>query len=163
WHSGNVALLGDSAHTAHFSIGSGTKLAMEDAIALANAVEQYPDLERALSEYELERRPVVETFQAAAAESQAYFESVKRHISLPPLQFTFNLLTRSKRITYDDLRLRDAKFSAAVDRSILLASWPISDTTPIDVYAPPPMFTDLQVRHMILANRVVVRHDLSCS
>ena len=117
WRAGNVVLLGDAAHTAHFSIGSGTKLAMEDAIALANAIEQYPDLERALTEYELARRPVVELFQAAAAESQAYFEHVRRYTSLPPSQFVFNLLTRSKRITYDDLRLRDPQFGDWVDRS----------------------------------------------
>ena len=120
WHTGNVVLLGDAAHTAHFSIGSGTKLAMEDAIALANALSQYPDrypdLERALSEYELQRKPVVETLQAAAHESRVYFETLSRYLDLEPVPFTFNLLTRSGRVTYDDLRLRDPRFGELVDR-----------------------------------------------
>src|SRR4029077_9776224 len=101
WHSGNVVLLGDAVHTAHFSIGSGTKLAMEDSIALANALSQYPDrypdLERALREYELQRKPVVETLQAAAPESRVYFETLSRYLNLEPVPFTFNLLTRSGR------------------------------------------------------------------
>ncbi|HEX3272883.1 MAG TPA: FAD-dependent monooxygenase, partial [Ktedonobacterales bacterium] len=120
WHVGNVVLLGDAVHTAHFSIGSGTKLAMEDAIALANALSQYPDrypdLERALSEYELQRKPVVETLQAAAHESRVYFETLSRYLDLEPVPFTFNLLTRSGRVTYDDLRLRDPRFGELVDR-----------------------------------------------
>lgn len=147
WHAGNVALLGDAAHTAHFSIGSGTKLAMDDAITLANAIETYPDLERALTEYELARRPVVEIFQAAAAESQAYFEHVSRYTSLPTAQFTFNLLTRSKRITYDDLRLRDPKFSAWVDQSF----------APSQSFAPPPAFTPFTLGDLTIANRIAVR------
>jgi len=116
WHNKNMVLLGDAIHTAHFSIGSGTKLAMEDAIALASALEQHSDLETALNEYELERKPVVEIFQKAARESQAYFETLKRYLTLDPVQFTFNLLTRSGRITYDDLRLRDPRFGDMVDR-----------------------------------------------
>src|SRR5581483_10633949 len=105
-----------AAHTAHFSIGSGTKLAMEDAISLANALDLYADLDRALTEYELERRPVVESLQRAARESREYFEGTKRYASMPPHQFAFNLLTRSGRITYDDLRLRDPHFGDGVDR-----------------------------------------------
>jgi anthraniloyl-CoA monooxygenase len=120
WHTGNVVLLGDAVHTAHFSIGSGTKLAMEDSIALANALSQYPDrypgLERALSEYELQRKPVVETLQAAAHESRVYFETLSRYLDLEPVPFTFNLLTRSGRVTYDDLRLRDPRFGELIDR-----------------------------------------------
>ncbi len=116
WHYQNIVLLGDAIHTAHFSIGSGTKLAMEDAIALASMLEQHSDLETALNEYELERKPVVEVFQRAAAESQAYFESLKRYLSLEPVPFTFQLLTRSGRITYDDLKLRDVRFGERVDR-----------------------------------------------
>ncbi|MDQ3928633.1 MAG: FAD-dependent monooxygenase, partial [Chloroflexota bacterium] len=106
----NLVLMGDAAHTAHFSIGSGTKLAMEDAIALANALEQHSDIEKALNEYELERKPVVETFQRAAHESQTYFETLKRYLVLDPVPFAFQLLTRSGRITYDDLHFRDARF-----------------------------------------------------
>jgi anthraniloyl-CoA monooxygenase len=112
----NIVLLGDATHTAHFSIGSGTKLAMEDAIALANVLEQHTNLETALNDYELERKPVVETFQRAAAESQSYFEQLKRYLGLPPAQFSFNLLSRSGRVTYDDLRLRDGRFGELIDR-----------------------------------------------
>jgi anthraniloyl-CoA monooxygenase len=159
WRAGNVVLLGDAAHTAHFSIGSGTKLAMEDSIALANAIEQYPDLERALSEYELARRPVVEVFQAAAAESQAYFENVRRYTSLPLSQFVFNLLTRSKRITYDDLRLRDPRFVEWVDRSAAaLATQPLLEgEAPRQVapqFVPPPAYTGLTLADMRLRNRL---------
>ena len=93
---------------------------MEDSIALANALSQYPDrypnLERALSAYELQRKPVVETLQAAAHESRTYFETLSRYLNLEPVPFTFNLLTRSGRVTYDDLRLRDPRFGELVDR-----------------------------------------------
>ncbi|HKT39912.1 MAG TPA: FAD-dependent monooxygenase, partial [Ktedonobacterales bacterium] len=154
WHTGHLVLLGDSAHTAHFSIGSGTKLAMEDAIALANAIQQYPDLERALTEYEQARRPVVELFQAAAVESQGYFEHVERFTTLPPAQFTFNLLTRSKRITYDDLRLRDPRFGDWVDRE--LASAPEAECA-APAYAPPPLFTPCALADLRLPNRIVAQ------
>ena len=158
WHAGNVVLLGDSAHTAHFSIGSGTKLAMEDAIALANALDQFPDVEWALTEYELARRPVVELFQNAAAESQAYFETVKRFTSLPPTEFTFNLLTRSKRISYDDLRLRDPRFGDAVDRAFeararYAGSEEMGRAPALLRVAPPPLFTSLRLGGVTIANR----------
>ncbi len=156
WHAGNVVLLGDSAHTAHFSIGSGTKLAMEDAIALANAIEQHPDLERALAEYEMERKPVVELFQAAAAESQAYFESVKRYASLPPMRFTFNLLTRSGRVSYDDLRLRDPRFGMAVDRDFAARDQAAGEARATEFAAPPPAFVPFHIRSAQLENRIVM-------
>src|SRR6266699_3730148 len=129
WHYKNIVVLGDAVHTAHFSIGSGTKLAMEDAIALAGALEQYSDLNSALNAYELERQPVVEVFQRAAAESQLYFETIKRYLGLAPMQFAFQLLTRSGRITYDDLRLRDPRFAASVDRWFA-TSFPAANTSP---------------------------------
>ena len=151
WHHGNVVLLGDAVHTAHFSIGSGTKLAMEDAIALATSLEQHADLETALNEYELERKPVVEVFQRAAEESQAYFETIRRYLGLEPLQFTFQLLTRSGRISYDDLRLRDARFGDTVDRWFTLHT-----NGKASVVAPPPLFTPLQLRDTTIANRIVV-------
>lgn len=165
WHAGNVVLLGDSAHTAHFSIGSGTKLAMEDAIALANAIEQYPDLERALTEYELVRRPVIEIFQNAAAESQGYFENVRRFTSLPPMEFTFNLLTRSKRITYDDLRLRDPQFGDGVDRLFEEAARAQADALlhegqPRMPFVPPPAFTPLRLAGVTVANRIALLADM---
>ncbi|MDQ3706292.1 MAG: FAD-dependent monooxygenase [Chloroflexota bacterium] len=144
----NLVLMGDAAHTAHFSIGSGTKLAMEDAIALANALEQHLDVEKALNEYELERKPVVETFQRAAHESQTYFETLKRYLVLDPVPFAFQLLTRSGRITYDDLHFRDAQFGDMVDRWM----YGRGRTT----VAPPPMFAPFQLRTMCLRNRAVV-------
>ncbi|HEY7021816.1 MAG TPA: FAD-dependent monooxygenase [Ktedonobacterales bacterium] len=157
WHTGNVVLLGDAVHTAHFSIGSGTKLAMEDAIALVNALSQYPDrypdLERALSEYELQRKPVVETLQAAAHESRVYFETLGRYLNLEPVPFTFNLLTRSGRVTYDDLRLRDPRFGELVDRWYVGLMY--EDQREMVQIAPPPAFTELQLAGLTLANRVV--------
>jgi anthraniloyl-CoA monooxygenase len=117
WHHGKVVLLGDSAHTAHFTIGSGTKLAMEDAISLATAFLRHPaDLEAALTWYELDRQPVVERFQEAARESATYFESVSRYSGFEPIQFAFNLLTRSGRIGHLELEKRDPRFVASVDR-----------------------------------------------
>jgi len=117
WHHGKIVLLGDAAHTAHFTIGSGTKLAMEDAISLATAFLRHPaGLEAALTWYELDRQPVVERFQEAARESATYFESVSRYRGLEPIQFAFNLLTRSGRISRLELEKRDPRFVAAVDR-----------------------------------------------
>ncbi len=151
WHHQGTVLLGDSAHTAHFSIGSGTKLAMEDAIALASSIDQHSDLETTLNEYELERKPVVEVFQRAAQESQIYFETIKRYLGLDPMQFTFQLLTRSGRISYDDLRLRDAHFGDAVDR------WFVHKASGSHhIVAPPPMFAPLRLRGLTLPNRVVL-------
>src|SRR4029079_14172859 len=97
WSHQNIVLLGDAAHTAHFSIGSGTRLAMEDAIALANAFERHTELEAALKEYEQACKPRVEALQQAAAESRRYFEHTDRHQHFDPLQFSFHLLTRSGR------------------------------------------------------------------
>jgi anthraniloyl-CoA monooxygenase len=144
----NLVLIGDAAHTAHFSIGSGTKLAMEDAIALANALEQHADIEKALNEYEVERKPVVETFQRAAHESQTYFETLRRYLVLDPVPFAFQLLTRSGRITYDDLHFRDARFGDMVDR------WMYGRGS-VGV-SPPPMFAPFQLRSLCLRNRVVM-------
>lgn len=151
WRYGNMVLLGDAAHTAHFSIGSGTKLAMEDAIALAGALEQYADLEDALNAYELERRPVIEVFQRAAAESQSYFETTRRYLGLEPVPFAFQLLTRSGRITYDDLRFRDTRFGELVDR------W--FSQQPHDVFTPPPEFMPYHLRSLTLVNRMAVSLD----
>ena len=107
---------GRRAHTAHFTIGSGTKLAMEDAIALSQALDLHgDDLERALTDYELERQPAVERLQEAALESATYFENVGRYASFEPLQFAFNLLTRSGRITHLELEKRDPAFTRRVD------------------------------------------------
>jgi anthraniloyl-CoA monooxygenase len=167
WHYKNMVLLGDAVHTAHFSIGSGTKLAMEDAIALATFLEQHSNLETALNEYELERKPVVETFQRAAQESQSYFETLKRYLDLEPMQFTFQLLTRSGRISYDDLRMRDAHFVEAVDRWMArkhyvprfnnLEGEDIGGALPKQrIVALSPLFIPLKLRSVIMPNRIVL-------
>ncbi len=117
WHAGNVVLLGDAAHTAHFSIGSGTKLAMEDSIALRDELVDLRgrDIPTALAAYEARRRPEVEALQAAAQASLEWFEGIERYVGQETRQFAFNLLTRSRRITYDNLRLRDSRFVDEVD------------------------------------------------
>jgi anthraniloyl-CoA monooxygenase len=159
WHHQNVVLLGDAAHTAHFSIGSGTKLAMEDAIALVGVLEGHQGMETALAEYEVVRKPVVELFQAAAAESQGYFESVARYTHLSPYEFAFNLLTRSGRISYEDLRLRDPSFGSAVDRrfeALHRQKRPNGNRSSMKLVAAPPAFTPLWLRSLEVANRLVL-------
>jgi anthraniloyl-CoA monooxygenase len=165
WHYGRTVLLGDAAHTAHFSIGSGTKLAMEDAISLAAALEQHSDLEEALTAYELERKPVIELFQRASRQSQYYFETASRYLRLNPMQFTFNLLTRSGRITYNDLKLRDARFGDAVDRRFASqdSSIPVMVTSPPTIIAPPPMFAPFSMRSTTLPNRVALAPRIACA
>src|SRR5690606_28857634 len=114
WRRGNVVLLGDAAHTAHVSIGSGTKLAMEDALALAACLHENDDVAAALEAYETERRPVVLSTQRAAQASLEWFENLGQYVHQEPMQFAFNIMTRSRRVTYDNLRLRDHEF---VDRA----------------------------------------------
>jgi len=145
WHHGNVVILGDAAHTAHFTIGSGTKLAMEDAIALAEAFQRHSAIAPALADFELERRPVVERFQEAASDSAAYFERVGRYHHMEPLQFGFNLLTRSGRITHGNLTQRDPEYVRRLD------SWFASTGAP----APPPLFVPLSLGALPLRNRIV--------
>jgi len=157
WRSGSVVLLGDAAHTAHFSIGSGTKLAMEDAIALAGALDRQTDLATALDAYERERRPVVDVFQRAAQESQEYFETLKRFLGLAPLPFAFQLLTRSGRISYDDLRVRDIRFVQAVDRWFATSTCTPRSTPASPLFAPAPLFASLTLREVIVPNRIVVQ------
>ncbi|MFF3212862.1 FAD-dependent monooxygenase [Streptomyces sp. NPDC002886] len=140
WRHGNTVLLGDAAHTAHFSIGSGTKLAMEDALALAACLHEHPGVESALAAYEDERRPVVESTQRAAQASLEWFENIDRYTGQDPHQFAFNLLTRSRRVTYDNLRVRDEEFTTAVN-----ASAPV-----------PPMFRPFRLGGLRLRNRIVV-------
>ncbi|MGW0668305.1 bifunctional salicylyl-CoA 5-hydroxylase/oxidoreductase [Streptomyces sp. NPDC002746] len=144
WSHGNTVLIGDAAHTAHFSIGSGTKLAVEDALALAACIEEQPGLPEALAAYESERRPVVESTQRAAAASLRWFEELGTYIDQPPRQFAFNLLTRSRRVTHDNLRMRDSSFTAAVEEEFGCPP------------GTPPMFTPLRLRGLELRNRVVV-------
>ncbi len=156
WHHRNVVLLGDAAHTAHFSDGSGTKLAMEDTIVLARAIGQHPDLSEALVAYEAERRPAVESLQRAAQVSLEYFENTERYMQLEPVQFAFNLLTRSLRITHDNLKVRDPRFVAGVDRWFAgQAATQAGTAVPLDP-PPPPLFTPFRLREMQLENRAVV-------
>jgi anthraniloyl-CoA monooxygenase len=115
WRHDNVVLLGDAAHTAHFSIGSGTKLAMEDALALAACLHEQPDVDSGLAAYEAERKPVVQSTQRAAQASLEWFENLGQYVDQEPLQFAFNIMTRSRRVTYDNLRLRDPEFVARID------------------------------------------------
>jgi anthraniloyl-CoA monooxygenase len=157
WHWRNVVLVGDAAHTAHFSIGSGTKLAMEDAVALARALGERRDVGAALTAYEEERRPQVEAIQRAAQVSLEWFEQTERYDGrLEPIQFAFSLLTRSLRVTHDNLRLRDAKFVETVDRWFAARAADQSGVTVSAQPAPPPMFTPFRLRDLVLASRVVV-------
>jgi anthraniloyl-CoA monooxygenase len=116
WHGAGVVLLGDALHTAHFSVGSGTKLAVEDAIALAGALVEEPDPRAALPLFERNRRPRVEQLQHAALESLHWFEEMDSYVHLDPLPFALSAMTRSKRIDYDKLRQRDPVFVAEVER-----------------------------------------------
>ena len=154
WHHGNVVLLGDAAHTAHFSIGAGTKLAMEDSIALVDALRRHPDLAAALNDYEMERQPVVERFQDAAQESSSYFEHVSRYAQFDPRQFAFNLLTRSRRITYINLTQRDPELVRTVDSWFAAAATGSPDGAMR--LSPPPMFAPFRIGEVILPNRVAV-------
>jgi len=110
WFFENVVLLGDALHTAHFSIGSGTKLAMEDAIGMQNCFSRTADVPKALAEFESTRKPVIEDYQAAAYESMVWFESARQRMDLSPIELAFSLMTRSGRVNYEDLKKRDPEF-----------------------------------------------------
>jgi anthraniloyl-CoA monooxygenase len=144
-----VVLMGDAAHTAHFSVGSGTKLALEDAIALANDIGAQPDLQSALVEYEATRAVEVLKIQNAARNSTQWFENVDRYSGFEAEQFAYSLLTRSQRISHENLRLRDATYVAGVET--WLAGRSGTQPRPL-----PPMFTPFKVRSLTLPNRVVV-------
>ena len=118
WSHQNIVLLGDALHTAHFSIGSGTKLALEDAIALSHCFAQDSDVPEALQEFERVRKPVIEEYQQAAYESLVWFENAKDYMHLEPLPFAYSLMTRSKRIGYDNLKRRDPQFIAAYEAAL---------------------------------------------
>jgi len=148
WSVGNVVLLGDAVHTAHFSIGSGTKLAMEDAIALAESFREGRDVPAALAHYEAARRPMTERIQKAAQDSLTWFEQVRRHRAMEPAQFAFSLLTRSKKITYENLGVRDEAFLQRTRAWFAARTGAAPET--------PPIFTPLTLRGLTLENRVVV-------
>lgn len=150
WRHKNVVLLGDSAHTAHFSIGSGTKLAMEDALSLAACLHEQGTLDAALDEYESERKAVVLSTQRAAQASLEWFENLEQYLHQEPAQFAFNILTRSRRITYDNLQLRDPEFIESVD------GWFAGQQRDGTAASTPPMFQPYRLGQLDLANRVVV-------
>ena len=194
WYHENVVLIGDAAHTAHFSIGSGTKLAMEDAIALARVLNEPdhasdaeldamtgPPLSRALQRYQDERSTEALRLQNAARNSMEWFENVRRYIHLPPEQFAYSLLTRSQRVSHENLRVRDAKYLVGVERwfaararwepgtgnrergaasseQLQAASVPGSQfpVPPPKQSSIPPMFTPYRLRKLEIANRIVV-------
>ena len=154
WHHRNIVLIGDAAHTAHFSIGSGTKLAMEDAIALCRAVSEQtvseqPNVTRALESYQEERNVEALKLQSAARNRMEWFENVARYVHLDPLQFSYTLLTGSQRIGHQNLRLRDGGY---VDR---VESW-VAQRSGLPAKPVPPMFTRFRLRELELKNRVVV-------
>ena len=181
WHHENVVLLGDAAHTAHWSIGSGTKLALEDAIALnasivrhttGNAGAQFndkstgksTDIRAALADYEATRREEADRIQHSANVSLAWFENVRRFWNMHPVQFNFSVMSRSKAITFENMRMRDAKSVAELE------DWWNEEVARTELIAPPdkpaaegkkkpnvpPMFSPFHLREMKLRNRVVV-------
>jgi anthraniloyl-CoA monooxygenase len=148
WYDGNRVLIGDAAHTAHFSIGSGTKLAMEDAISLVKHVSHATDVASGLESYQNERSIEARRLQNAARNRMEWFENVSRHENMQPLQFAYSLLSASQRIGHANLRLRDLGFVAKVEADLAQRG---------GVAAPrPPMFLPFRLREMELVNRVVV-------
>ena len=189
WHHDNIVLVGDAAHTAHFSIGSGTKLAMEDAIALARVLNEpdpapddrsTPPLTRALQRYQDERSTEALRLQNAARNSMEWFENVRRYIHLPPEQFAYSLLTRSQRVSHENLRVRDRAYLEGVERwfaarerarelgtgnggpstaSSAQRAAPVPSSpfpVPSAPAPPPPMFTPYTLRGLRFPNRIVV-------
>jgi anthraniloyl-CoA monooxygenase len=159
WYHENVVLIGDAAHTAHFSIGSGTKLAMEDAIALSRALnDTIPEpngstLTAALERYQEERATEALRLQNAARNSMEWFENVRRYINLPPEQFAYSLLTRSQRVSHENLRLRDKDYLEGVERWFASRA---DNARAQSERAIPPMFTPYTLRGLTLPNRIVV-------
>ncbi|MFL6737294.1 MAG: bifunctional salicylyl-CoA 5-hydroxylase/oxidoreductase [Sphingomonas sp.] len=152
WTCGNVILLGDAAHTAHFSVGSGTKLALEDAIKLAEVLNRSGlSLGAALDEYQAERNLEVLKLQNSARNSTEWFETLERYTHFEPLQFAYSLLTRSQRISHENLRLRDREWLEGVERWF----WKRA-TEDRSTKAAPPMFAPFKLREMRLENRIVV-------
>ncbi len=152
WNAGNVILLGDAAHTAHFSIGSGTKLALEDAIKLAQVLNRDGlSLEAAMDEYVAERNLEVLKLQNSARNSTEWFETLERYLHFEPLQFAYSLLTRSQRISHENLRLRDREWLEGVERWF----WKRATDGRSNKTAP-PMFAPLKLREMTVENRITV-------
>ena len=151
WSHDNIVLIGDAAATAHFSVGSGTKLALESAIALANYLSSEPNLAAAFRRYEDERRREVLRLQSAARNSTEWFEQVERYVHLDAVQFNYSLLTRSQRIGHENLRQRDRRWLEGAEQWFERSATGTSPSTPR-----PPMFTPFRLRHLELKNRIVV-------
>ncbi|MCB1313292.1 MAG: bifunctional salicylyl-CoA 5-hydroxylase/oxidoreductase [Sedimentitalea sp.] len=151
WYHENVVLMGDAAATGHFSIGSGSRLAFDSAIALANYLHSEPTLEQAFERYQAERRLEVLRLQSAARNSLEWFEEVERYLDQEPIQFTYNLLTRSQRISHENLRLRDPEWVKTAERWFQTRAG-----VPEDAPVRAPMFAPFRLRDMDLVNRVVV-------
>jgi anthraniloyl-CoA monooxygenase len=151
WHHQNVVLMGDAAATAHFSIGSGSRLALDSAIALATYLDTEPTLEQAFVKYQDERRLDVLRLQSAARNSLEWFEEVERYLDLDPVQFNYSLLTRSQRISHENLRLRDPEWLASAERWFQTQAGVAADA-PLRA----PMFAPFRLRDMALVNRIVV-------
>ena len=151
WYHENVVLMGDAAATGHFSIGSGTRLAFDSAIALADYLHSEPTLEQAFSRYQDERRLEVLRLQSAARNSLEWFEEVERYLTQDPVQFTYNLLTRSQRISHENLRLRDPQWVHTAERWFQTMAG-----VPEDAVVRAPMFAPFQLGDMALKNRIVV-------
>jgi anthraniloyl-CoA monooxygenase len=151
WSHDNIVLIGDAAATAHFSVGSGTKLALESAIALANYLSSEPSLAAAFRRYEDERRREVLRLQSAARNSTEWFEQVERYVHLDAVQFNYSLLTRSQRIGHENLRQRDRRWLEGAEQWFERGVTGTSPPTPR-----PPMFTPFRLRQLELKNRIVV-------
>ena len=151
WYHKNIVLLGDAVHTAHFSIGSGTKLAFEDGISLAKFIHQNNNLQSAFKKYQDEREVEVFRLQNAARNSTAWFESISRYTNFSTTQFTYSLLTRSQRVSHENLRLRDKKWLENMESEFAENATGKFSQTPIS-----PMFTPFSLRDMKLVNRVAV-------
>ncbi|MCH5376813.1 MAG: bifunctional salicylyl-CoA 5-hydroxylase/oxidoreductase, partial [Planctomycetes bacterium] len=151
WYHENVVLIGDSGATGHFSIGSGSRLAFDSAIALANYLHSEPTMEQAFERYQDERRLEVLRLQSAARNSLEWFEEVERYLDQDPVQFNYNLLTRSQRISHENLRLRDPVWLESAERWFQTQAG-----VPADAPVRAPMFAPYTLRDMDLANRIVV-------
>jgi anthraniloyl-CoA monooxygenase len=151
WYNGNVVLMGDAAATGHFSIGSGSRLAFDSAIALAEYLHSEPTMEQAFERYQEERRLEVLRLQSAARNSLEWFEEVERYLDQDPVQFNYNLLTRSQRISHENLRLRDPEWLESAERWFMTQAG-----LPAEAPHRTPMFTPYRLRNMELKNRVVV-------
>ncbi len=156
WHHENVVLIGDAAHTAQFSIGSGTKIAMEGAIALAQSLGEENSVDRAISAYESKRQMEVARLQRSALVSLQWYEHARRFNAMEPAQYAFNFLTRSKGVTYENLTLRDPDYGTGVNQwfaDLVNKEQGFNlSTNP----SPAPMFTPFRIGPMVVPNRVMV-------